>query len=99
MKHPGDTRFPRAAVEAEPRGTRRGFQAERRQRASFYQTASTKRPAHGKLGASPFGATEAVLGGQVPGGARMPRDGGHFSGCEHWRSRPQPSSLGGRWAT
>ena len=57
--------------------------------------ASTKRPAPGKLGTSPFGATEAVLGGQVPGGAQMPWDGGHFSGCEHWWSHPQPGHSRG----
>lgn len=95
MKHPDDTRFPQVALEAEPTGTRRGFQAEQRQGALSYQTASTKRPAHGKLGASHFGATEAVLGGQVPGGARMPRDGRHFSGCEHWWSHSQPGQSRG----
>lgn len=93
MKHPDDTRFPRVALEAEPTGTRCGFQAEQRQRALFYQMASTKHPAHRKPGASPSGAAEAVLGGQVPGGAWMPWYSGHSSGREHWGSGPQP----GQW--
>lgn len=78
MKHPDDTRFPRAALEAEPTRTLCGFQAEQRQGALSYQTASTKSPAHWKLGASSFGAMEAELRGEVPGGARMPRNYRHF---------------------